>query len=64
MPVCDIEECVNCLACVIFCPEGAVRWKQDFENVEFNLEFCKGCGICANECPTKAITMKMPEKED
>ncbi|MGB9778603.1 MAG: 4Fe-4S binding protein, partial [Candidatus Bathyarchaeales archaeon] len=21
--------------------------------------FCKGCGICANECPTKAIEMKL-----
>ena len=24
---------------------------------EFNLDYCKGCGICAEQCPTKAITM-------
>jgi pyruvate ferredoxin oxidoreductase delta subunit len=25
---------------------------------EIDLEYCKGCGICAEECPTKAITME------
>jgi Pyruvate/2-oxoacid:ferredoxin oxidoreductase delta subunit len=24
---------------------------------EADLEYCKGCGICAEECPTKAIEM-------
>jgi Pyruvate/2-oxoacid:ferredoxin oxidoreductase delta subunit len=32
--------------------------------IEFDFSFCKGCGICANECPTKAITMKIPEDEE
>ena len=64
MPVCDTGKCVHCLMCVIFCPEGAPSWKPDFEHVKFDLNFCKGCGICANECPTKAIIMKMPEKEE
>jgi Pyruvate/2-oxoacid:ferredoxin oxidoreductase delta subunit len=22
-----------------------------------DLDFCKGCGICAHECPRKAISM-------
>ncbi|MFP3483271.1 MAG: 4Fe-4S binding protein, partial [Caldivirga sp.] len=25
-----------------------------------NYDYCKGCGICANECPVKAIKM-VPE---
>jgi Pyruvate/2-oxoacid:ferredoxin oxidoreductase delta subunit len=24
---------------------------------EFNLDYCKGCGICAQECPCGAIQM-------
>jgi Pyruvate/2-oxoacid:ferredoxin oxidoreductase delta subunit len=25
--------------------------------VEIDYDYCKGCGICANECPAKAIAM-------
>ncbi len=27
-----------------------------------DLNYCKGCGICANECPRKAIRMVLEEK--
>lgn len=64
MPVVDSDKCVACLICVMLCPEGAARWNSSLEKVEFNLNFCKGCGICANECPTKTVTMKIPEKEE
>lgn len=29
---------------------------------ELNPEYCKGCGICANECPIQGIRMKLEEK--
>jgi len=25
---------------------------------EFDLDYCKGCGICANQCPTDSIKME------
>jgi Pyruvate/2-oxoacid:ferredoxin oxidoreductase delta subunit len=35
------------------------------EGVVFDPMYCKGCGICANECPVKAIEMvREPEKKE
>lgn len=54
-PVLNEERCKNCLLCWIFCPEAVIVRKE--KTVEITYDFCKGCGICANECPTKAIEM-------
>lgn len=27
------------------------------EGVVFDYRYCKGCGVCANECPVDAIKM-------
>jgi pyruvate ferredoxin oxidoreductase delta subunit len=64
MPIYDVEKCTKCLTCLMMCPEGAISWQPEKGKVEFDFGFCKGCGICANECPVKAITMKIPEKEE
>ncbi|MCC7467668.1 MAG: 4Fe-4S binding protein, partial [Burkholderiaceae bacterium] len=32
------------------------------EDLVVDLDFCKGCGICAHECPKKAISMEREEK--
>jgi 2-oxoacid:acceptor oxidoreductase delta subunit (pyruvate/2-ketoisovalerate family) len=63
-PVLDVKKCVGCLTCAMLCPEGAACLNSKTGKVEFNFSFCKGCGICSNECPTKAITMQLPEKEE
>ena len=56
-PVRDKEKCNNCLICYMFCPDGAVTWDSEIEDIGFNLDYCKGCGICGAECPKKAIEM-------
>jgi len=63
-PVRDLEKCTKCLTCVMFCPEGAIKWAPEKSDIWFDMSFCKGCGICANECPTKAITMKLPQQDE
>jgi Pyruvate/2-oxoacid:ferredoxin oxidoreductase delta subunit len=30
--------------------------------IEHDFYYCKGCGICAEECPTKAIAMVNEEE--
>ena len=60
-PVWDFNRCIKCGICYIFCPDGCVMLNsQGF--FEADLYYCKGCGICARECWTQAITMA-EEKE-
>jgi len=58
-PVRDMDKCISCLRCWIYCPDSAVIVKDGKVQKEYDLEHCKGCGICAYECPpkVKAITM-------
>jgi len=63
MPVHDAEKCTHCLLCWILCPDGAIIVKDE-KWTGFDLKHCKGCGICAEECPPKikAITMIQEQK--
>jgi pyruvate ferredoxin oxidoreductase delta subunit len=56
-PIHDRAKCINCMICFSFCPEDAILVK-DGKVVGVNLDYCKGCGICAKECPVKAFAMK------
>jgi len=55
-PVLDPSKCTRCWLCWLFCPEGAVIRRKNLP-VEIDYTYCKGCGVCANECPLKAIKM-------
>jgi len=59
-PVVEKEKCVNCLLCWIYCPDAAIVRKEKW--VEVNYDYCKGCGICAKECPKDAIKMVEEQK--
>ena len=49
-PVRDTEQCTQCLICWIMCPDAAII-VEDGKVVAFDYDHCKGCGICADQCP-------------
>ncbi len=50
--------CNLCLQCVSFCPDASIRLDEYETAVVVDLDHCKGCGICAYECPRGVITME------
>ena len=50
--------CNLCLQCVSYCPDASIRPDGEKDTVAVDLDHCKGCGICAFECPRGVITME------
>ncbi len=50
--------CFECDNCYGVCPDNAVVKLGPGRRFEFNYDFCKGCGLCAEECPCGAIEMR------
>jgi len=55
-PVKDETKCTHCLICWAYCPDSSVIVEEG-KVVGIDLYHCKGCGICAKECPAKVIKM-------
>jgi len=53
--------CFECDNCYGMCPDNAVIKLGPGQRFEFNYDYCKGCGVCAAECPCGAIEM-VPEE--
>lgn len=60
-PVIQRESCAAyrrkrtiCQICWVFCPEGVIKRGTP---PEIDYDYCKGCGICAEECPLQCIEM-------
>ena len=47
--------------CVVYCPDNAIESRGE-KRTETNLDYCKGCGICSQVCPVKAIIMEEEAK--
>jgi pyruvate ferredoxin oxidoreductase delta subunit len=67
-PIWSKDKCIHCLTCWISCPDSSIKIASDEKRTTvvtgIDYDYCKGCGICASECPikVKAITMEQEKK--
>ena len=61
-PVIDLEKCIpartnkpSCFTCWLYCPDAVIS-KTIPPKIDY--VYCKGCGICSEECPADAIRME------
>ena len=54
--VVDADKCAACLTCVRTCPYDVPAINAEGV-AEIEAAMCHGCGICASECPAKAIQL-------
>ena len=57
-PVYNRDTCIDCQNCWVFCPDTAIISK-DKKMVGIDYEHCKGCGVCAEVCPTNPKSLIM-----
>jgi pyruvate ferredoxin oxidoreductase delta subunit len=60
-PVYDAEKCSHCLRCWVFCPDSSIL-VENGKVVGIDFTHCKGCGICAEECPDKIKAIHMVQE--
>ena len=64
-PIFNEEHCIHCQFCWVYCPDTSIISKdKKFSHVDY--VHCKGCGICAEVCPTnpKSLIMFMERTPD
>jgi 2-oxoacid:acceptor oxidoreductase delta subunit (pyruvate/2-ketoisovalerate family) len=63
MALAEADRCFNCGVCnecdncIVFCPDFAIKRNSLGLPYKIDYSYCKGCGICAHECPRNAIAM-------
>ncbi len=53
--------CFSCDNCFAMCPDNAIIKLGPPGEYAIDLDYCKGCGLCVQECPAGAITL-VPEE--
>lgn len=54
--------CFECDTCYGVCPDNAIIKLGEGKRFSIKYDYCKGCGICAQECPCGAIEMVADSK--
>jgi pyruvate ferredoxin oxidoreductase delta subunit len=63
-PIFGEAPCIHCMQCWLFCPDSSVLVDPDEEEmIGFDLDHCKGCGICAAVCPVNTKVQRQAEEK-
>ena len=63
-PVRGEAACIHCFQCWLFCPDSSILVDADSEKmIGFDLDHCKGCGICASICPVNTKVLRNADEE-
>ncbi len=60
-PIWNTKTCIQCMFCWVNCPDASILVEEG-KVVGIDYEHCKGCGICAQICPTKPKSITMEKK--
>ena len=60
-PIHNLELCIHCQNCWVFCPDTAIISK-DKKMIGIDYDHCKGCGICVEVCPTTPKSLLLFEE--
>ncbi len=63
VPIWQSKNCIQCMNCWAICPDHAVKVTEG-KRGEYDYDFCKGCGLCAEECPITTKTLNAIAKVD
>lgn len=57
-PVYNTNHCINCYQCWVYCPDSSILVRDEkMKGVDY--KHCKGCGVCAEVCPTNPKSLIM-----
>lgn len=56
------QNCIQCFFCWLYCPHFAIQVEGE-KVVGINYDYCTGCGLCAEECPSKEKAIVMVPEE-
>ena len=63
-PVRGEADCTHCFQCWLFCPDSSILVDAQNEKMAgFDLEHCKGCGLCAAVCPVNSKVRRKAGQE-
>ncbi|MBI5490148.1 MAG: 4Fe-4S binding protein [Deltaproteobacteria bacterium] len=51
--------CRACEICILICPDLCITRDPVTQRIVIDLDYCKGCGLCAHHCPKGAIGMEL-----